>query len=136
MVLLIATAACASSGSGGASRPRSDRNLVRTADVTEAQKDLTVFQVLQQLRPHFLSGTNAATGALGGTGGSGAVAGDMGTAGVVVYQDGVRLGGISTLEDIRMREVVEIRYLNASEASGRFGLGHQAGAIAITRRRG
>src|SRR5688572_11703913 len=75
ILLLIGGIACASSGSGAAQagRPdsRTDRNILRTADLTEAQKDLTVLQVVRQLRPHFLSGSGAMT---------------TGNAGLIVYQ--------------------------------------------------
>jgi hypothetical protein len=124
ILLLIGGLACASSGGSAAQagRPdsRTDRNILRTADLTEAQKDLTVMQVVRQLRPHFLAGSGAMT---------------TGNAGLIVYQDDSRLGGPSTLNEVRMREVIEIRYLSASEASGRYGLGHEGGAIAIRRRR-
>ena len=122
-IVLFGAIACASAGTSteGSNRPaRIDRNLLLTADVSEAQRDLTVMQVLQQLRPHFLAGTGAMT---------------TGSSGVIVYQDGTRLGGPSVLNEIVMREIVEVRYLNASEAAGRFGLGHEGGAIAIKRRR-
>lgn len=122
MLMLIGALACASSGgrSSSQSASRTDRNVLRTADLTEAQKDLTVMQVIRQLRPHFLSGSGAMT---------------TGNAGLIVYQDDSRLGGASTLNEVRMREVVELRYLTASEASGRYGLGHEGGVIAIRRRR-
>lgn len=122
-IVVSSTVACASPGGSaeGTNRPaRIDRNLLLTADVSEAQRDLTVMQVLQQLRPHFLVGTGAMT---------------TGSSGVIVYQDGTRLGGPTVLNEIVMREIVEVRYLNASEAAGRFGLGHEGGAIAIKRRR-
>lgn len=115
--------ACASTGGSAevSNRPaRSERNLLRTAELSEAQKDLTVMEVLRQLKPHFLSGTGAMT---------------SGNTGLHVYQDDSRMGGAAVLNEIRMREVVEVRYLNASEASGRFGLGHEGGAIVIKRRR-
>lgn len=107
-------------GQGSSNAARSNRNLLLIADVSEPQKNLTVLQVLQQLRPHFLAGTGAMT---------------TGSSGVIVYQDGTRLGGAAVLSEILMREVVEVRYLNASESAGRYGLGHEGGVIAIKRRR-
>jgi hypothetical protein len=95
--------------------------------VTEAQKDLTVLQVIRQVRPHFLGGTpSVATSGRGQT---------MQSAGLMVYVDDSRLGGVSTLGEIRMREIVEARYLPPTEASGRYGLGHDGGVIAIRRKR-
>ena len=121
--VLAGTLACSSAGTaaqGSNPAPRAERNLLRTADVSEPQRDLTVMQVLRQLRPHFLAGTGALT---------------TGNSGVVVYQDDSRIGGANALNEILMREVVEIRYLSASEASGRYGPGHEGGVIAIKRRR-
>jgi len=53
---------------------------------------------------------------------------------VVAYVDGVRLGGAEALERIQAGTVVEMEYLNGSEASIRFGVGHGDGAIIVRTR--
>jgi hypothetical protein len=53
---------------------------------------------------------------------------------VVVYLNGIRHGGPASLRDIPLGHVLEIRFLDASDATTRFGLGHGAGAIDVITR--
>jgi hypothetical protein len=53
---------------------------------------------------------------------------------VMVYRDGVLIGGKAALRSIRADEVAEVRRLDPIEASRKFGLDHAAGAILITSR--
>ncbi len=52
--------------------------------------------------------------------------------GLQVYLDGVRLGGLETLRQIRVASVVVVRYFTPSEAEARFGGGNLQGAILVT----
>lgn len=54
---------------------------------------------------------------------------------VVIYRDDIKMGGRDALKEIRLDIVTSVRYLSASEATGRFGLNHQHGAILVTTRR-
>lgn len=58
-----------------------------------------------------------------------------GSADIVVYQDGVKTGGPSSLELVPIISVREIRFINASDATTRFGTGHAMGAILVTTKR-
>ena len=51
---------------------------------------------------------------------------------VVVYRDGVAIGGKEALRRIPMNEVAEIRRLDVMEAGRELGADHGAGAILIT----
>jgi hypothetical protein len=51
---------------------------------------------------------------------------------IVVYVDGVRRGGPETLAGIPAPVVGEIRYLKGNDATTRFGMGHENGAILVT----
>jgi hypothetical protein len=51
---------------------------------------------------------------------------------VMVYRDGVLIGGKAALRSIKVDEVAEVRRLDPMEASRKFGLDHAAGAILIT----
>jgi len=51
---------------------------------------------------------------------------------VVVYRDGVRLGGIEELRDIPIGDVRYIRHYDGNEASARWGLDHAQGAIVVS----
>jgi hypothetical protein len=55
---------------------------------------------------------------------------------VVVYLDGVRLGGVEMLYALRPSELALIRHLDASTATTWYGSGHTAGAILLYSRRG
>jgi hypothetical protein len=60
---------------------------------------------------------------------------DRSAGGVVVYLDGTRIGGASTLRRIMASDMETAQYLSASEAASRYGLNHSGGAILITTRR-
>ena len=51
-----------------------------------------------------------------------------------VYVDGDDWGTISVLPELRLSDVVEIRYWAPHRAESRFGAGHSAGVLEITRR--
>jgi hypothetical protein len=59
-----------------------------------------------------------------------------GSSEVAVYLAGVRVGGPGYLRQIRAADVASLEYLNAADASNRYGLGHSGGAILIRPRDG
>ncbi len=50
----------------------------------------------------------------------------------MVYLDEMRYGGVSDLRNLRVDELVEIRFITANEAIVRYGNGHEYGALLIT----
>ena|GEM_PF-2322098 len=58
-----------------------------------------------------------------------------GAADIVVYQDGVKTGGPSSLELVTTISGREIRCLDAADAIIQFGTGHPMGAILVTMKR-
>jgi hypothetical protein len=121
--VLLFAAACASSGSAGAAPSRGDPNIIRRTELTEAQlNDMNAYQVIQQVRPRMLSslGPTSATGMSNS---------------LVVYVDATKMGSSEFLKEVRMAEVQEIRYLPPSEATLRYGTGHENGVILLRRRR-
>jgi hypothetical protein len=50
---------------------------------------------------------------------------------IQVYVDGVRMGGLATLQGIATETVQYIRYYSGIEATTRWGLGHGRGAIFV-----
>jgi hypothetical protein len=124
---IILSAACSSrspdAGGAGQAPTRSDPNIIRRSDLTDAQlNDMNVYQVIQQVRPRMLQSLGPTS--IGPSGG-----------GLLVYLDAVRLGNADTLKDLRMSEIQEIRYLSPSEATLRYGTGHDNGVILVRRRR-
>ncbi len=52
----------------------------------------------------------------------------------VVYLNNVRYGTTDELYNISIGQIAEIHYLKSSEATHRFGIGHEGGAIIISTR--
>ncbi len=131
---LIGGSACASSGStrqagepqtsavSAPVRPRRDPNVI-TAEEIASRPTLSARQIIEQLRPQFLRVRGTTT------------LGNAQTQDVIwVYVDGTRMGTLDVLNNIGAHEVREIRYLNPSEATNRYGTGHVQGAIMVTRK--
>lgn len=49
----------------------------------------------------------------------------------VLYVDDVKQPDADEMKNIRVSEIFEIRYLSGNQAAGRYGAGHEAGAILI-----
>jgi hypothetical protein len=49
--------------------------------------------------------------------------------------DGIRFGTAESLQRVRVIEVEFVRYLNARDATTRYGTGHAGGVIAVTTKR-
>ena len=118
--LLIAAhvSACASS-STGSSRPRSERNLITAADVQRANAT-NALEAVERLRPQFLRQHGTPT-----------IQQPQG-APVVVYLNEQQLGGVGTLRNILAGEIREIRYIDARDATTRWGTGHAGGVILVS----
>ena len=122
-------AACASAGgdtagssssSATSSRPQ-DRTTL-TAETLRAHGGRNLYDVIRQERPHWLN-----------IRGPGTLSGPVED--IVIYYDGSRMGGSSFLRGINTDLVEGVRYLSGPEASSRYGLNHQNGAIIITSRK-
>jgi len=62
---------------------------------------------------------------------SGVVGNRSGKVPPVLYIDDVKQEEIEELRNIRVAEIAEIRYLSGTQAIGRYGEGHEAGAILL-----
>ena len=127
-LLLVALGGCASRPAGApatqqsSSRPHTSRDVI-TADELATIDAQTALQAVQRLRPNFLQTRGGASMSI-----------TQGPVNIVVYVDQTRMGGVSTLSQIPVTEIKEIRYLNATDATQRYGTGHGAGAIIVTRK--
>lgn len=114
-------AGCAASN---AQRGTYDRNIITAEQVTAANAQ-TAFELVQRLRPSWLTARGGARSLNLPTN-------------VLVFSDGMRLGGVDALRQIPGESVESVRYMDASEASNQLpGVGsgeHVAGAIIVTRR--
>lgn len=128
LVVVATVVACAggSQSGGGAAAPgaspRRSGNVI-TAQEVAASSATNAFELVRQLRPQWL-----VVRGMAGTG-------DPGAAGIQVYVDGVRRGSLDALETIGAEQVGEIRYLDASDATTRYGTGHVHGAIEVQTKR-
>jgi|GraSoiStandDraft_4_1057263.scaffolds.fasta_scaffold875226_2 hypothetical protein len=124
--LLVAGAlsgACASnpaSSSPSGSAPARTRADVITAEELAKVDAPNAYLAVQRLRPQYLQTRGQTT--------------IMGTSVISVYVDGTRMGGTEALQQIPTTDIKEIRWLNSSEATQRFGTGNAQGAIVITRK--
>lgn len=49
----------------------------------------------------------------------------------VLYFDEIKQENVEEMKNVRVADIVEIRYMGGTEASGRFGSGHEGGAILV-----
>ncbi|MEO8449737.1 MAG: hypothetical protein ABI647_08110 [Gemmatimonadota bacterium] len=57
-------------------------------------------------------------------------------AGPVLYIDDVEQQDLEEMKNVRVPDLMEIRYMQGTEASGRYGSGHEGGAILVKTNRG
>jgi hypothetical protein len=117
LLLLAAATACASSGATSGTQRRGSREVITEEEIAAVEVS-TALDLIQRLRPEFLRPRG------GGTAGQ-----------VAIYLDGVRQQNSSVLQTISKEMVREVRYINAADATTRFGTGHAAGAILVATRR-
>lgn len=116
-LLLMMVTACATGASTG-----SRSATVITAEELDAITVPTVYEAVERLRPQFLRSRGASS------------VRNPQPMMPVVYVGGVRYGGPESLRQLRTSDVQEIRYLNASDATTRYGTDHTGGAIVVTLR--
>jgi hypothetical protein len=96
-----------------------DRNLI-TADEIAKSNATNAYEAVERLRPAFLR-----------TRGSQSLQNQEPPT-PMIYIDGMRYGPLQTLSSVPAVGIVTIQYLNAIEATQRFGFGNEGGAIMIT----
>jgi hypothetical protein len=119
-VLLLVMAACASSSTEGRrTSGRRDARLLGGEEI-RASSASNLYDVIRSHRPEWLikRGQTSINNE-----------GD-----IVVYVDNVALGGPESLKSIDVQSVQSVRFLTASEAQMRYGVGHMHGAIVVTTR--
>ena len=101
-----------------------NRNTITYEEITTSSTgNASAYDLIQRLRPEYfrsrgpssLSNTTPVT--------------------AVVYVDEVRYGEIQSLRALNSAHIREVHYINASDATTRFGTDHVGGAILITTRK-
>jgi len=118
--IALTLAGCASAPAGSGQRSNS---AVITRDQLEALNSSNAYDIIQQLHPQWLTPR-----------------GQMSLSNpqsnqVAVYMAGSRLGGPSELRGFIGAQLETIQYLDARQATARFGSGNVGGAIVLTQRR-
>lgn len=132
VALLILLAGCAGAGSGNRGSP-GDRS--RRFDVIERAELARVLrydalEAIRQLRPRWLRGRGRFISFVGSTGQPTV---ERGEGRVRAYVDGIARD-LKLLDMLETEDVASMRFLNASDATTRFGIGHAGGAILVTTR--
>jgi hypothetical protein len=118
--LLLLLAACAA-GPGQRRSTAVDHKLI-TAEEMRAAGFTDAFRAVQSLRPQWLRVRGPTT--------------LRGRETIKVYLDGLLLGGPEQLQQITASSISSIRFLDAIEATQRWGLDHGQGAIVVSTRPG
>jgi len=142
-VLLAATTACAGrapSSEGREERPaHRERDVITSDELSDpALRALSVMDVVQLLRPHFLNDRGSHSIPYSGAGGSDAekargAAVDPGTGKVHVSIDNGKILPLEELRGIHANGVIEIRYLNPAAAMQKFGGAALEGPVILVR---
>lgn len=119
--LAAAAAGCgAGTGTGSASPAMRDREVIGPEEIATVEVRTTALQMIQRLRPLWLRNRG--------------VVGVRNEPPIPVYVNNQRVGESSPLERYTAGELRELRFLNSTQATQRFGTGHPSGAILLTLR--
>lgn len=116
-VTLAAAAACASAGGPGNPGERRSADVITAAEIQKVTGLTTAYDAVQRLRPQFLRTHGRST--------------FVGSEGIVVYVDGMQRGDLDALRQIGINDVKEIRYVNARDATTKYGTGVNQGVIEV-----
>jgi hypothetical protein len=121
MALPAALAAQDSANAPEKKRLSRDPQIIRQNEI-EAEVDArNALELIQRLRPFWIRNRGQSSV-------------NLGTADPVVYVNNTRMGPPSVLQQYSTTSIREIRQLRGTEASMRFGMGHENGAILLTLR--
>ena len=126
-LVVAVSSGCSSGGSnkatGAPHAPSRQQDVITAAEIAErASEASNALQIVQKLRPQMLASRGRFSPA------------DSSEAGALprVVVDGVAYGPIENLANLNAISVGEIRYLNATDATTRFGTGYVGGVILVT----
>ena len=122
---------CGGGGSGTSAqaatgtRTRGSANVITEAEISSSAYQ-NALEVVQNLRPQMLIPRGVGSDATGLSAAS---------IPIIIYMDDVRLGEPSSLTNIPASRVKEIRFMNARDATTRYGTGHSSGVILVLTKR-
>jgi hypothetical protein len=135
LAILTAVAGCASSGTaGGSAKARTDPNVITMAEI-DSEPFRDAYDIVQRLRPAwYTQKSGGASARRMGTSSSNSAIG----AGLVVYLDNSRMGGVDALHQLSPNAIGSLRFMDAAAATAMLpGIGTSviSGAI-VARSRG
>ena len=113
--LVLGLTGCTGGGGGGMSRPAGSSSDRIVEMELETLHQFSALEAVRRLRPRWLQ---TRTGVL-----------------PQVHVDGNRVGSAENLNSVRAADVQEMRYLNAADATTRFGTNYVSGVILVTTKR-
>jgi hypothetical protein len=119
MVLALALAGCATTGSDPDAQRISGNRSVLTQEEIRGAYHSNLYDVVQALRPNWLAQRGPISFA------------DPEAGRVLVYVNNVQAGGAEYLRQVSVLDVLSLRYLDPVEASAQFGLKQSGGAAII-----
>ena len=102
-----------------AAKLRRDPDLISQEEIAAVEDVQNAYDLVKRLRPNWLSFRGPSSI-------------NLPTPEVMVYVNGVQRGGPDMLKDLQRTGLREIRHLRGTEATQRFGTGHENGAILVT----
>lgn len=130
-VMALGVFGCGGGGTGTsaqpatASRTRGSSNVITESEIG-ASAYQNALEVVQNLRPQMLIPRAVGSDATGLSATS---------IPIIIYMDDVRLGEPSSLTNIPANRIKEIRFMNARDATTRYGTGHSSGVILVLTKR-
>lgn len=119
-LLALAASACATSG-GSTGEPRQDRNLL-TAEDLQPMATFTAWEAVQRMRPMWLRPGGVRNSA------------NPGGHHAHVFVDEAPYGPLEALRSFRVSDIRQMRFVNATDATTRYGGQYQGGVIIVTSR--
>jgi hypothetical protein len=126
LLLSLACAGATGTPSSGTSTQmtRGSANVINSAEIEAAPQDAqTAYDIVARLRPMMMRPRNQTAGA------------SNGEFGVMVFVEDVRLGEVDQLRTVMRATIQEIRYINATDATTRWGTGYSNGVILVRLKR-
>jgi hypothetical protein len=121
IVAMVFVSACATLPQASDAEPSGSGDRITESEMSVINA-VDAYGVVKQLRPQWLRSRGAMSLRLG--------VGEL----PVVYVDDLRAGDLLTLQTIPIIEVAEIRYINARDATTRWGTGVAGGVIEVIRK--
>lgn len=120
LATLFVGAACASGGANRTAGGGGRGDIIYRSEIAKSSAQ-NAYDAVRLLRPSFLAGRGPTT----------LLQPRASSLVPVVYLDNQRFGDASTLRNIPVDGIVEIRFIGASQAQLRWGMDHPAGAILV-----